>query len=89
MVPMTNSTAGLSGLFETRFSTGATVIAALALVLGVAFGVMGYQEMSLPLAGDLSIITGTVGLFFGLFFALVAFVAAVYMDPGFGDDQGH
>ncbi|MDG5818305.1 hypothetical protein [Natronococcus sp. A-GB7] len=88
---MTNSTAGLGdlGLFETRFSTGATVVAVLAVVLGIAIGVMGYQEMSLPLAGELSIITGMVGLLFGLFFGIVAFVAAAYMDSGYGDDHGH
>ncbi len=87
MVAVTNSTAGLGGLFETRFSTGATVVAVLAVVLGIALGVMGYQEMSLPLAGELSIVTGMVGLLFGLFFGIVAFVAAAYMD--YGDDHGH
>ncbi|MDG5760500.1 hypothetical protein QA600_14265 [Natronococcus sp. A-GB1] len=88
---MTNSTAGLGdlGLFETRFSIGATILAVLAVVLGIVLGVMGYQEMSIPLAGELSIVTGMVGLLFGLFFGIVAFVAAAYMDSGYGDDHGH
>nr|WP_049892428.1 hypothetical protein [Natronococcus amylolyticus] len=89
MVTVTNSTAGIGGLFETRFSIGATVVAVLAVVLGIVLGVMGYQEMSLPLAGELSIVTGMVGLLFGLFFGIVAFVAAAYMDSGYGDDHGH
>ncbi|WP_306058234.1 hypothetical protein [Natronococcus wangiae] len=87
---MTGSTAssGGLGLFETTFSIGATVVSALALLLGLGFVAMGYQDMTLPVLGtELSILTGLVGLLFGLFVALVAFVAAVYMEPGFGD--GH
>ncbi|MFC4437680.1 MULTISPECIES: hypothetical protein [Natrialbaceae] len=90
MVPMTGSTAntGDLGLFDTTFSTGATVLSALALLIGIGFMVMGYQDMALPVVGtELSILTGMVGLLFGLFIAIVAFVAAVYMEPGFDDEH--
>lgn len=89
VVSVTNSTAGTDGLdlFGTRFSIGATAVSALLFLLGIALGVMGFQQMSIPLAGELSIVTGAVGLLFGLFFGLVALVAAAYMEPGF--DDGH
>jgi hypothetical protein len=89
---MTSSTASSGsdglGLFDTTFSTGATVVSVLALLLGIGFMAMGYQEMSLPVADvELSVLTGLVALSFGAFVALVAFVAAVYMKPGFDDDE--
>lgn len=87
---MTGSTAssGGLGLFETTFSIGATILSALALLLGIGFIAMGYQDMSLPVVGtELSILTGMIGLLFGLFIAIVAFVAAVYMEPGFDDEH--
>jgi hypothetical protein len=87
---MTGSTAssGGMGLFDTTFSTGATVVSALAVLLGIGIMAMGYTDMELPVFGtELSILTGMVGLLFGLFFGIVAFVAAVYMEPGF--DDGH
>ena len=87
---MTGSTAraGGLGLFETTFSTGATVVSVLAALIGSGVMARGNQEMALPAVGtELSIITGMVGLLFGLFIAIVAFVAAVCMDPGFAD--GH
>ncbi|MDF9747138.1 hypothetical protein [Natrinema salsiterrestre] len=88
MVPMTSSTASTSdrGLLETRFSMGAAAIAAIAVLLGVVFAWTGYNDGSLPVIGlDLSILTGVVGLLFALGIALVAAIAAVYMEPGFDE----
>ncbi|SEV89128.1 hypothetical protein SAMN05216285_1118 [Natrinema salifodinae] len=83
---MTNSTAtGDRGLLETRFSMGATAVAAIAALVGLAFGWMGYNDGMLPVVGELGILTGVIGLLFGLGIAVVAFVAAVYMEPGFGE----
>jgi hypothetical protein len=85
---MTGSTAdsGGLGLFDTTFSTGATVVSLLSLLIGIGFMVMGQQSMVLPVFDvELSIITGLVGLSFGAFIAVVAFVAAVYMRPGFDE----
>ncbi|ELY86019.1 hypothetical protein [Natrinema altunense] len=86
MVPMTSSTANTSdrGLLDTRFSIGAAAIAAVAALLGVAFAWTGYNGGMLPVLGlELSILTGMIGLLFGFGIATVAFVAAVYMEPGF------
>jgi hypothetical protein len=84
---MTGSTAstGDRGLLETRFSVGATAIAVVAALLGIAFAWTGYNDGSLPVAGELSILTGVVGLLFGFGIAIVAIVAAVYMEPGFDE----
>lgn len=82
---MTGSTANSSGLglFETPFSIGATAISAIGFLASIVFAVMGYQKATIPLAGELSILTGMVGLLFGLLIGIVAFVAAAYMEPGF------
>ena len=85
---MTSSTTstGDRGLLETRFSMGATVVAVVAALLAVAVGYLGYTDGVFPGIGyQLDILTGAVGLLFGLGIALVAFVAAVYMEPGFGE----
>ncbi len=82
---MTSSTANTSdrGLFDTRFSIGAAAVAAIATLLGVVFGWTGYNDGALPVIGlDLNILTGVIGLLFGLGIALVAVVAAIYMEPG-------
>ncbi|MFB1065325.1 hypothetical protein [Natrinema sp. H-ect4] len=85
MVPMTSSTTSTSdrGLLETRFSMGAAALAAVAALLALAFGYLGFIDGVLPGIGyQLSILTGAVGLVFGLGVALVALVAAFYMEPG-------
>ncbi|PCR90933.1 hypothetical protein [Natrinema ejinorense] len=88
MVPMTSSTASTSdrGLFETRFSVGAAAIGAVAALLGIVFAWTGYNDSALPGIGmELSILTGLIGLLFAFGIALVAFVAALYMEPGFDE----
>ncbi|ELY78069.1 hypothetical protein C488_05708 [Natrinema pellirubrum DSM 15624] len=93
MVPMTSSTASTGGLFDTPFSIGATVLAAVAALVGVLFAWTGYAAAgtdeataALPLLGfELNILTGFVGLLFAFGIALVALVAALYMEPGFGE----
>ncbi|SEQ06312.1 hypothetical protein SAMN04489841_1196 [Natrinema salaciae] len=85
---MTSSTAstGDRGLLETRFSMGAAAVAAVAGLLALAFGWLGYTDGVLPVIGfQLDILTGIVGLLFGFAIAMVAAVAAVYMEPGFDE----
>ena len=85
---MTSSTTstGERGLLETRFSIGAAAIAAVAAVLAVVFAWTGYTDGVLPMIGyQLNILTGMIGLLFGFAIAIVALVAAVYMEPGFDE----
>ncbi|WP_408958614.1 hypothetical protein [Natrinema sp. 74] len=85
---MTSSTTSTSnrGLLETRFSIGATALAVVAVLLAVAFAWLGYTDGVLPVVGyQLNILTGMIGMLFGWGIALVAFVAATYMEPGFGE----
>lgn len=82
---MTSSTTSTSdrGLLETRFSMGAAALAAIAALTGLFFGWTGYNGGVLPILGtDLNILTGMIGLLFGVGIAIVAFVAAIYMRPG-------
>jgi len=54
------------GLLETRFSMGAAALAAVAALLALAFGYLGFIDGVLPGIGyQLSILTGAVGLVFG------------------------
>ncbi|WP_049904577.1 hypothetical protein [Natrialba asiatica] len=72
------------GLFETPFSIGATVLSALSALVAVLFFWTGFQGSTLPVVGlELSILTGTVGSLFALLVAVVALVAAFYMELGF------
>ncbi|QLG47765.1 hypothetical protein [Natrinema halophilum] len=86
MVSMTSSTTNTSdrGLFETNFSIGAAAVAAVAALLAIFFAWLGYTDGVLPVIGyQFTILTGLVGMLFGWGTALVAGVAAVYMEPGF------
>nr|WP_254764078.1 hypothetical protein [Natrinema marinum] len=88
MVPMTSSTTSTSdrGLLETRFSMGATAVAGVAVLLALAFGWLGYTDGVLPVLGyQMNILSGMVGMLFLAGVALVAFVAASYMEPGLGE----
>ena len=85
---MTASTASSDGLklFETPFNIGATVVGALLVLLSLVFIWTGFQESALPVVGtDMSLLLGFVGFMMALFFAVVAFVIAAFMDPGFGE----
>ncbi|WP_254532489.1 hypothetical protein [Natrinema gelatinilyticum] len=88
MVPMTSSTTNTSdrGLFETNFSIGAVAVAAVAALLAVFFAWLGYTDGIVPVIGyQMNILTGMVGMLFGAGIALVAFVIAAYMEPGFDE----
>ena len=85
---MTSSTTSArnGGLLETRFSMGATAIAAISALLSVFIGWLGFTGGVFPGIGyQLSVLTGAVGLTFGLGIAIVALTAAAYMEPGFGE----
>ncbi|ELY97237.1 hypothetical protein C482_13950 [Natrialba chahannaoensis JCM 10990] len=78
------------GLQKTPFSIGSTVVAAICTLIGVLMIWTGYQAAraeepaELAVVGtELNLVTGTAGGMFMLFVALVAFVAAFYMEPGF------
>ncbi len=80
------SDSGELNLFETPFNIAATILAAVSLLLAIAFLWQGYQEMSLLFVGpDLTVLTGLVGGTISLGIAIVAWVAAVYMEPGFDE----
>jgi len=65
---------------------GATAVAVVAVLLAFAFGWLGYTDGVLPVLGyQMTILTGMVGMLFGFGVALVAFVAASYMEPGFDE----
>ena len=77
---------GELNLFETPFSIAATILTAVSLLLAIVFLVSGYLEMALLLVGpDLTLLTGLVGGTICLGIAVVAWVAAVYMEPGFDE----
>jgi len=85
---MTSSTtnAGTGGLLATPFSMGATAVAAVATLLSVFLGWLGFTGGVFPGIGyQLDILTGSVALVFGLGIAIVALTAAAYMEPGFGE----
>ncbi|WP_049912352.1 hypothetical protein [Natrialba hulunbeirensis] len=78
------------GLQKTPFSIGATVVAAIAALIGLVLLWTGYQAASaeepaelMIIGTELDLVTATAGGMFVLFIALVAFVAAFYMEPGF------
>ncbi|WP_265111687.1 hypothetical protein [Halosolutus halophilus] len=73
-------------LFATPFNIAATALSAVTLLLALAFFWSGYQEMSLLFVGpQLTILTGLVGATICAGIAVVAWVAAVYMEPGFDE----
>ncbi|MXV61653.1 hypothetical protein GS429_06160 [Natronorubrum sp. JWXQ-INN-674] len=81
-----NSTADASGVgrLETRFQIGAAVVAGISALLALVFGWFGYQGADLLGFGpELNIVSGMAGLMFLAFAAVVAAVAALYMEPGF------
>lgn len=83
---MTSATASStdSGLFDTPFSIGATVVAVLCFLVGIFIAWTGYQGGTLPVAGtQLNIVNGMAGLMITAFFGLIALFAALYMEPGF------
>ena len=83
---MTNATASStdSGLFDTPFSIGATIVGAILLLLGLLIAWTGYQGNELLVVGtELDIVTGAAGLMLAWFFGVVALFAGLYMEPGF------
>ncbi|MFC4541963.1 hypothetical protein ACFO5R_08495 [Halosolutus amylolyticus] len=71
-------------LFATPFNIGATILTAVSLLLALAFFWAGFQGGNLLFAGpQLSLLTGTVGATICAGIAVIAWVAAVYMEPGF------
>ncbi len=71
-------------LFETPFKIGATGLAVLSLLLGLIFLWSGFQEMGLLFVGpEQTLFTGLVGATICFGISVVAWVAAVYMEPGF------
>jgi len=85
---MTSSTTSTrnGGLLETPFSMVATAVAAVSALLSVFIGWLGFTDGVFPGIGyQLNILTGAVGLVFGLGIAIVALTAAAYMEPGFGE----
>ncbi|OVE83264.1 hypothetical protein [Natronolimnobius baerhuensis] len=83
---MTNATADSNegGLFDSTFSIGAVAVAVVFVLIGLLMAWTGYQDDELLLVGtEMSIISGMAGLMVTWFAGLVAFVIAVYMEPGF------
>jgi len=71
-------------LFETPFNIAATVLAVVTLLLAIVFFWNGYAEMELLFVGpELTLLTGTVGGTICIGISAVAWVAAIYMEPGF------
>lgn len=71
-------------LFETPFSTGATVFAAISFVVAILFGWTGIQNSELLIVGtELNIVSGMAGLVLLGSASVTLLVAAIYMEPGF------
>ncbi|RQH00991.1 hypothetical protein [Natrarchaeobius oligotrophus] len=73
-----------TGLLETRFSIGATVLAVISVLVAILMAWTGFQGDELLIVGtEMNVVTGMAGSMLALFVAVVALVAAVYMEPGF------
>lgn len=84
--PATGSAAHSSGVgpFDGPFQIGAAAVSALFFLVALLFAWTGFQGSILPLVGmELSIVSGAAGLMMFAFFSVIAFVIAVYMEPGF------
>ncbi|MEY7849404.1 hypothetical protein AB7C87_09435 [Natrarchaeobius sp. A-rgal3] len=80
----TSTNTGETGLFETRFSIAAAALAGLCVLVAILFAWTGYQGEELLLVGtEMNIVNGMSGFMTAMFVAVVALVAAVYMEPGF------
>ncbi|MFP8954713.1 hypothetical protein ACLI4Z_17375 [Natrialbaceae archaeon A-arb3/5] len=81
---MTSATANGSGLFDTKFSIASMAVAVISVLVAVLLGWTGYQGNELMVVGtEMDLVTGMAGFMLAMFLAVVTFVAALYMEPGF------
>ncbi|RQG86146.1 hypothetical protein EA462_16880 [Natrarchaeobius halalkaliphilus] len=73
-----------TGLLKTRFSIGAAGLAAISVLVALLFAWTGYRGDELLIVGtEMDVVTGMAGAMMALFIAVVALIAAAYMEPGF------
>ncbi|RQG90470.1 hypothetical protein [Natrarchaeobius chitinivorans] len=73
-----------SGLLDSRFSIGAAALAGISVLVALVFAWTGYQGEQLFVVGtEMNLINGMAGFMLAIFLAIVALIAAVYMEPGF------